>query len=57
MKMDGSEPATSLEDRLQTAEQLCDLLRRRVDALEREREALRGRLEGILMLLDGLVVA
>jgi hypothetical protein len=57
MKTDGIERpdmGTSLEGRLQAAEQLCDVLRRRVDVLERERETLRERLEGILSLLDAI---
>jgi hypothetical protein len=57
MKTDGIErpdPGTALETRLQAAEQLCDVLRHRVDVLERERETLRTRLEGILSLLDDI---
>lgn len=57
MTIDGTSrapAAETLQGRLQAAEALCDMLRRRVDVLEREREALRARLEGILTLLDGI---
>ena len=57
MKTDESEPGVPLALRLQTAEQQCDVLQRRVELLEREREALRVRLESILALLDGLAVS
>jgi hypothetical protein len=43
-----------VERRLEAAEQLCRELRQRVGALEREREQVRGRLEAILRLLDGV---
>jgi hypothetical protein len=58
MKTDGIEQpdtGTSVETRLRAAEQLCDVLRHRVNVLERERETLRMRLEGILSLLDDIV--
>ncbi len=48
------DPAGSLEHRLRVAEELCAVLRHRIDALERERETVRARLEGILTLLDGI---
>jgi hypothetical protein len=57
MTIERTEPgdgAGSLEHRLRAAEQLCVVLRHRVDALERERETVRVRLEGILTLLDGI---
>jgi hypothetical protein len=46
--------AGALEHRLRAAEELCAILRHRVDALERERETVRARLEGILTMLDGM---
>jgi hypothetical protein len=57
MTIDRTEPAHgtgSLEQRLRVAEELCSVLQHRVDALERERETVRARLEGILTLLDGI---
>lgn len=52
----GAVSSELLARRLEAAERLCDQLRHRIDALEREREALRVRLEGILGLLDGITL-